>query len=554
MNKRLLSILLAALLLMALLPAAAFADGNIVVNLGAVRAGGSLDLQMATTDSGTASLSGGTLPDNCSIVTEDRGGSAAHYLRGTPGLAGNYEFTLIVTDTVEVPGEGEGEGEGETETRTETVTVATLTCSISVLPAVPRYTVQDLECFVGEDAKIRVQAGTDDNGSLSYQWYANTIKDNVDGEQLDGKTDAELAVNTEFVGPAYFYCVITNNNNGMSETVTTPVVTVNVVEPSITSVAIAELPGKLEYTEGDELDTTGLKLSIHYSNGMIITEDEGFTASPAKLTEVGTQTVTVTYQNNTVTFPVIVKEDKEVVDAIAVTALPAKREYRQGERLDPTGLALEAITNKGRRVPITSGFTCSPEVLSLSGIQTVTVSYEGKSTSFTVTVQGGSKTIQKISIDRMPSKLDYTVGDSFDSSGMVIRVSTDQGDELVRSGFTCSPSRFTRDGVQTVTISYGSQSCTLELTVAPGEAKPEPTKTPASKDEPEDPSTPDRPDESKREDSRSQRATSTMLMVIIFTALVALVALLAYLYVTKKDELIALWQQLLSRFGKGGRE
>jgi hypothetical protein len=137
---------------------------------------------------------------------------------------------------------------------------------------------------------------------------------------------------------------------------------------------------------------------------------------------------------------------------------------------------------------------------------------------------------------------------------MVIRVSTDQGDELVRSGFTCSPSRFTRDGVQTVTISYGSQSCTLELTVAPGEAKPEPTKTPASKDEPEDPSTPDRPDESKREDSRSQRATSTMLMVIIFTALVALVALLAYLYVTKKDELIALWQQLLSRFGKGGRE
>ena len=43
-------------------------------------------------------------------------------------------------------------------------------------------------------------------------------------------------------------------------------------------------------------------------------------------------------------------------------------------------------------------------------------------------------------------------------------------------------------------------------------------------------------------------------MVIIFTALVALVALLAYLYVTKKDELTALWQQLLSRFGKGGRE
>ncbi len=554
MNKRLLSILLAALMLMALLPAAAFAEGSIVVNLGTVRAGSSLDMQMATTETGSASLSGGNLPDNCSIVTEDRGGSAAHYLRGTPGLAGDYEFTLVVTDTVEVPVEGEGEGEGEGETRTETVTVATLTCSISVQPAIPHYTVQDLECFVGEDARIRVQAGTDDSGTLSYQWYSNTIKDNIDGEKLEGKTDAELAVNTEFVGPAYFYCVITNNNNGLSETVTTPVVTVNVVEPSITSVAISALPTKLEYTEGDELDTTGLTLTIHYSNGMVVSDNEGFTVSPTKLTEVGTQTITVTYQNNTVTFPVIVKEEKEVVEAIAVTALPAKREYKQGERLDTTGLALEAITNKGRRVPITSGFTCSPEVLSTPGIQTVTVSYEGKTTSFTVTVQGGTKTIQKISIDKMPNKLDYQVGDSFDSTGMVLRVSTDQGDELVRSGFTCSPSRFTREGVQTVTVSYGSQSCTLELTVAPGEAKPEPTRAPSDQEEQSDPQPTEKPDESRYEDSRSKRASSAMLMVIIFTALVALVALLAYLYVTKKDELTALWQQLLSRFGKGGRE
>lgn len=171
-----------------------------------------------------------------------------------------------------------------------------------------------------------------------------------------------------------------------------------------------------------------------------------------------------------------------------------------------------------------------------------------------MTVQGGDKTVQKISIDKMPTRLDYQVGDSFDSSGMVLRVTTDQGDELVRSGFTCSPSRFTREGLQIVTVSYGSRVCTLELTITAGEAKPEPTKTPASKDEPEDPSVPDRQDEGRRGDSRSQRATSTMLMVIIFTALVALVALIAYLYVTKKDELIALWQQLLSRFGRGGRE
>lgn len=552
MNKRLLSVLLAALLLTALLPAAAFAEGSIVVNLGSVRAGGSLDLLMATTDSGTASLSGGSLPDNCTIVTEDRGGSSAHYLRGTPGLAGNYEFSLVVTDTVEVPASSEESGEGETST--ETVTVATLSCSIRVLPAIPHYTVQDLECFVAEEAKIRVQAGVDDSGSLSYQWYSNSIRDNQDGTRLEGKTEAELVVDTEFVGPSYYYCVLTNSNNGLSESVTTPVITVNVVEPSILSVAVSALPDKLEYVEGDEIDTTGLTLSIHYSNGMVVTENEGFTVSPAKLTEVGTQTVTLTYQNNTVTFPVIVKEKPEELEAIAVTALPAKRQYRQGERLDTTGLALEAITNKGNRSKISGGFTCSPEILNTAGIQTVTVSYEGKTTSFTVNVQSGEKTIQRISVETMPTKLHYQVGDSFDGSGMVLRVTTDQGDELVRSGFSVSPSRFTREGVQTVTVSYGNQSCTLELTVDPGEARPEATQKPAAVVEPEEPSPTDGTDTGKSRDNRSQRAASTMLLVIIFIALVALVALIAYLYVTKKDDVIALWQRLIDRAGKGGRD
>ena len=90
MNKRLIAVLLTLLMLTALLPAAASAEGNIIVNLGSVRAGSSINLQIATTDSGIASLSDGVLPDNCSIATEERDGNAAHYLRGTPDLAGVY--------------------------------------------------------------------------------------------------------------------------------------------------------------------------------------------------------------------------------------------------------------------------------------------------------------------------------------------------------------------------------------------------------------------------------------------------------------------------------
>lgn len=539
MNKRLLSILLAALLLTALLPGAALAEG-IIVSLGSVRAGDALNLQIATTASGTASLQSGSLPDGCSIVTEERGGQSVHYLQGAPGLAGTSEFTIAVTDSyVVIPSEGE-----EGEETVETVTLDTLSCSITVLPAIPSYTVEDQDCFVGETVKIPLTVSVADRGTLSYQWYRNTVRDNVDGELLEEKTERDLSFDMEFVGTTYFYCVITNSNNGLTETVTTKPVTVKVSEPEITAVAIASLPTKLEYEEGDELDTAGLKLLVSYSNGTSVTDDEGFTCSPTKLEKAGTQTITVTYGEKTVTFPVVVKEAKETVERITVTTLPAKRDYQQGERLDTGGMQLEVVTSKGEKRTISSGFTCSPEVLSTSGLQLITVKYEDVTTTFTVTVRSGEASILAVAVHLLPTKLSYQVGETFDSSGMVLLVTTDHGDETVRSGFSCSPSRFTQAGQQLVTVSYGGHSCTLEVSVAPAEGvevqpEPEPTVAPAR------PSVTPRPAPSQEDGSRA--GSSTMLLVIIFFALVALVALMAYLYVSKRDSVRAWLRRLTGR-------
>ena len=546
MNKRLIAILLAVLMLTALLPAAAIAEGGIIVNLGSVRAGSTINLQIATTGSGTAALISGSLPDNCSISTEERDGSSAHYLKGTPELAGVYEFTLEVTDTVETPDEPSEES-ANSSVGSETVTVATLTCSITVLPSIPSVTAQDLDCFVGEDVRIKVQVSTDDQGQLSYQWYWNDVKDNLNGSLLEGKTERELAPDTEFVGTSYYYCIVTNSNQGMSEAVASPVITVSVTEPVITSISITSLPTKLEYTEGDTLDTTGLTLLVHYSNGMAVTDDEGFTCSPTKLTEPGTVTIKLVYQNNELSFPVIVSEAKEELEAIAVTSLPSKREYHIGDRLDTTGLALDAITNKGNHSGVSSGFSCSPEILSVAGVQTITVSYQGKTTSFSVTVKDGEKTVEQIEIQTMPTKLSYTVGDVIDTSGLTLRVKTDKGYETVNSGFTCSPSRFTREGTRTVNVSYGGKTCSFEVNVTGGDGQPQETAKPEATEAPDSGDEDGRTQPGGRDSGRAKRAGSTALLVIIFAALVALVALLAYIYVTKKDAVIMLWQRLLHR-------
>ena len=540
MNKRLLSLLVTALLLAALLPAAAFAEGSLVVSLGSVRAGAALDQQIATTSSGKAALTGGSLPDGCTLVTEDRGDQSVHYLRGTPSVAGTREFTIEVTDSYTVvPAEGE-----EGEETVVTVTIASLSCSITVLPAIPSYTLRDVDCFVGEHVKLELTVTLADSGTLSYQWYENTVRDNQNGELMEGKTERELELDMEFVGTSYYYCVITNNNNGMTETVKTQAAAVKVTEPEITSLAIASLPTKLEYEEGDELDTKGLKLLINYSNGTSVTDDEGFTVSPKKLEKAGTQTITVTYQGKTVTFPVVVNEAKETVDRITVTTLPSKRDYQQGERLDTAGLVLEVVTSKGNKSTVTSGFTCDPEVLNTSGLQLITVKYENQTTTFTVTVRSGDASILAIAVAIAPSKLSYTVGETFDSSGMVLRVTTDHGEENVRNGFSCSPSRFTQAGRQLVTISYGGHECSLEVTVAAAEGGEIVVETEKPVSPAVTPTVTPRPGSGS---GSSRDGGSTMLVLIIFFALVALVALLAYAYVSKRDAVRAWLRRMTGR-------
>ena len=69
-------------------------------------------------------------------------------------------------------------------------------------------------------------------------------------------------------------------------------------------------PNKTEYEIGDELDLTGLMVTAHYSDGneKVLSagdyEVSGFDSAAA-----GEKTVTVTYQGETVSFKITVKED-----------------------------------------------------------------------------------------------------------------------------------------------------------------------------------------------------------------------------------------------------
>ena len=83
-----------------------------------------------------------------------------------------------------------------------------------------------------------------------------------------------------------------------------------------------------------------------------------------------------------------------------------------------------------------------------------------------------SKVLSSVSVKQNPSKMTYVVGESFNTSGLVLTARYNDGStSSVTKGYTCSPAVFNRVGSQTVTISYGGKSCTLNVTVRDNKAK-----------------------------------------------------------------------------------
>ncbi len=520
MNKRFISLVLIILLLCTAAPCIVWADNTIIANLGSAPAGRYLDLLIGTTEAGTASCVGGTLPSGCSLVTEQKSSGACHFLQGTPMTAGVYEFTLSV------------KGDGS-------VQLATLNCSLTISPSEPLVTVTpDVSCFLGDTVRLEATVKTADYGIISYRWFSNSYNSTSGGTFIEGATGSSLQVSTATVGTTYYYCEVTNTNNGSSTSVLSSAIRVTVNEPVLSSIAVNAMPSKQEYKVGDQLDTAGLEIVAKYSNGTSVVISSGFEVSPRSLDTAGTQSITVSYMGKTCTFPVLVADAEQVVQSILIISEPAKLEYTAGEWLDTTGLKLRIQTNKGC-FDVTTGFSCSPMFLDKEGSQTITVNYGSKSTNFVVTVLPAEEKIESISVKKMPTKLSYDVGDRLDTSGMVLEVKMNTGEtEEVSTGFTCSPMLLAKEGTQQITVNYKGVTCTFDLVVS---AAPEETESPEESTAPTA-----APEVTPNPDIPRESHSSTLVVVIVIAAVIALAALGVYVFVMKHDNI----QEFFKRFTK----
>ena len=235
---------------------------------------------------------------------------------------------------------------------------------------------------------------------------------------------------------------------------------------AITKVELASAPTKKVYNYGEALKLDGAKIKVTKVSGQVQTIPvTSSMVSGYNPTKVGEQTITVTYAGKKVTFKVTVKAQEDVITEIAVKTKPSKLNYVYGEAIDTKGGVLTVTYKSGKTENVNmSNSMITNYIPTKLGVQTVTVTYQGKTTTFDVNVEDA---VAKIEIVAEPTKLTYKVGDSIDTTGGTIKVTwksnkteTKNIEKEMIEGYDSK-----KVGEQTVTVKYEGATATFKVTV-----------------------------------------------------------------------------------------
>lgn len=201
----------------------------------------------------------------------------------------------------------------------------------------------------------------------------------------------------------YIWGSVTYNGRNYSSHSTTPTGSANPSTDTIngfgtktlSSISVTTMPTKTSYYKNDTLDTSGIVVTGTYDDSSTSNVTSECTFSPTTLSTAGTQQITVTHSSGLTThFNVTVSNTTRTLSSIAVTTLPTKTTYTQGDTLDTSGIVVTGTYSDSSTGDVTSGCTFSPTTLSTVGTQQITVTHTetNKQTTFDVTVNEPSST------------------------------------------------------------------------------------------------------------------------------------------------------------------
>ena len=152
--------------------------------------------------------------------------------------------------------------------------------------------------------------------------------------------------------------------------------------------------------------------------------------------------------------------------SIAITTPPAKTTYVSGETFSPAGMIVTATYSNGATLKAT-GYSFSPDTALTDGTTSVTIEYtEGGVTKTAEQAITVVHRLTKIEITAQPTKKVYEYGDSFQSTGMVVKATYSDGATANVTGYSCSPTVLSTVGTQTITVSYTENGVTKTATTS----------------------------------------------------------------------------------------
>ena len=272
-------------------------------------------------------------------------------------------------------------------------------------------------------------------GRIKVTWANGTVSNvNLTTNMVTGYNPTQLGVQTLTITNTFKYTLSDGTQIPDTKTMTYEV---EVTNPA-TAITITP-PTKTEYEHGDTLDFTGGKIEVTYSDettqtkqitSNMVKESNGSsvnmapTASDYVNNEVS-KTLVIKYKEDnatgTVNYPIKIKN---VVSQIAMSTEPTNTTYNIGDTTYNLAGGTIKVTRKAGNTETVALTDQGIKLTNLStlttnkGTKPVTVTYEGKTTTFNITIKNGVKNINITA----PTKTEYEHGDTLDFTGGKIEV------------------------------------------------------------------------------------------------------------------------------------
>lgn len=166
-------------------------------------------------------------------------------------------------------------------------------------------------------------------------------------------------------------------------------------------------------------------------------------------------------------FTAIEKKAEPTVVGIEISKMPNRVEYVEGEKFDKEGMVVNAVYSDGSRKEITD-YTVEPNGALTTKDTAAIVKWNDMTAQVEISVRSDSEeepTITGIEVTKAPNRTEYKVGDTFDSTGMVVSVVYSNGTSEVISDYTYEPKGKLTAKDNVITITWKEKTTTLPITV-----------------------------------------------------------------------------------------